>query len=149
MTGIVIALALLGAPMFAVFGALAMIAAQGNTTIGASGAVMGLVVAYGVLFADRQLSLLFPPITLKAKWLCVGWVAIDLIYFLKGPASGVAYFAHFGGALTGFLMVHLGRASFSPTLSVIDRWKRHRARRHLRLIEKRDREFDKQGPTLH
>lgn len=79
-----------------------------NTTglaIGASGAVMGVMVAFAYLFPNTPLYMMFFPFPIKAKWLILGLVAIDLFGGLGVYSSGIAHFAHLGGALTGFIIV--------------------------------------------
>ncbi|MBT8234310.1 MAG: rhomboid family intramembrane serine protease [Saprospiraceae bacterium] len=73
--------------------------------LGASGAVMGVTIAYAVLFPNHKLLLLIPPIPIKAKYLALAYVAYDLYSGLSGADNGVANWAHLGGALTGFLLV--------------------------------------------
>ena len=74
--------------------------------VGASGAVMGVLVAFAYLFPNTELFILFIPFPIKAKWAAIGYVAIDLF---SGVASfsgdKIAHFAHLGGALTGFILV--------------------------------------------
>ena len=74
--------------------------------VGASGAVMGVIVAFGYLFPNTELMIIPIPIPIKAKWLVMIYIAIDLFGGL-GQISGdnIAHFAHLGGALTGFLIV--------------------------------------------
>ena len=72
--------------------------------VGASGAVMGILVAFAVLFPNIRLMLLFPPIPVKAKYLAMAYVAIDLFSGISGYDNGIANWAHLGGALTGFLL---------------------------------------------
>ena len=73
--------------------------------IGASGAVMGVMVAFAYLFPNTPLYMIFFPFPIKAKWLILGMVAIDLFGGLGVYFSGIAHFAHLGGALTGFIIV--------------------------------------------
>jgi len=74
--------------------------------VGASGAVMGVFVAFGYLFPNTELYLMFIPIPIKAKWAMIGLVAIDLFGgFAQISGDNIAHFAHLGGALTGFLLV--------------------------------------------
>jgi membrane associated rhomboid family serine protease len=72
--------------------------------VGASGAVMGILIAFAVLYPNVQLMLLIPPIPIKAKYLAMVYVAIDLFSGISGFSYGVANWAHLGGALTGFLL---------------------------------------------
>ncbi|HUR65752.1 MAG TPA: rhomboid family intramembrane serine protease [Chitinophagaceae bacterium] len=74
--------------------------------VGASGAVMGVFVAFGYLFPNTELMIIPIPIPIKAKWLVLVYILLDLFGGF-GSVSGdnVAHFAHLGGALTGFLIV--------------------------------------------
>lgn len=74
--------------------------------VGASGAIMGIFVAFGYLFPNTELYLMFIPIPVKAKWAVLIFVGIDLfggVSSIRG--DNIAHFAHLGGALVGFLMV--------------------------------------------
>lgn len=73
--------------------------------LGASGAIYGVLVAFAMLFPNTRLMLLFPPIPIKAKYLVIALIAFDLAFGLSGRQTGVAHFAHLGGALFGFLML--------------------------------------------
>jgi len=74
--------------------------------IGASGAVFGLLAAFGYLFPNTELMLLFPPIPIKAKYFVTGYAALELyLGFANNPTDNVAHFAHIGGALIGIIMV--------------------------------------------
>ncbi len=74
--------------------------------VGASGAVFGILLAFGVLFPDVELMLLFPPIPLKARWLVFGYGAIELFSAMRGsPGDNVAHFAHLGGMITGYALL--------------------------------------------
>lgn len=74
--------------------------------IGASGAVFGLLAAFGYLFPNTQLMLLFPPIPIKAKYFVIGYAALELyLGMANNVGDNVAHFAHLGGALVGILLV--------------------------------------------
>ena len=73
--------------------------------VGASGAIYGVVIAFATLFPNTKLMLLFPPIPIKAKYLGAAYIAFDLYNGFMGSNTGIAHFAHLGGALTGFLLV--------------------------------------------
>jgi membrane associated rhomboid family serine protease len=74
-------------------------------TVGASGAVFGILLGFGMLFPNTQLMLLFPPIPIKAKYFVMGYGAIELILGISQPGSNVAHFAHLGGMLFGYFMI--------------------------------------------
>jgi len=73
--------------------------------LGASGAVFGLLAGFGVLYANTTLQLLIPPIPMKAKYFVLIYGAIELFLGFSGWDTGVAHFAHIGGAITGFLIM--------------------------------------------
>ena len=74
--------------------------------LGASGAVFGLLAAFGYLFPNTELMLLFPPIPIKAKFFVIGYAALELyLGFANNPSDNVAHFAHLGGALVGIIIV--------------------------------------------
>ncbi|HET7897131.1 MAG TPA: rhomboid family intramembrane serine protease, partial [Flavisolibacter sp.] len=76
--------------------------------VGASGAIMGVLVAFGYLFPNTELFILFIPFPIKAKWAVIGYVAIDLFGGIANfSGDNIAHFAHLGGALTGFILVLL------------------------------------------
>lgn len=74
-------------------------------TVGASGAVFGVLLGFGMLFPNTQLMLLFPPIPIKAKYFVIGYGALELILGLSMPGSNVAHFAHLGGMIFGFMLI--------------------------------------------
>ncbi len=74
-------------------------------TVGASGAIYGLLIAFAMLNPDAVLTLIFPPIPLKAKWWVIIFAAIELLTGMTGTVGGVAHFAHLGGMLFGFLLI--------------------------------------------
>lgn len=79
-----------------------------TTTVGASGAVFGILLAFGMLFPNTELMLLFPPIPIKAKWFVMGYGALELYMgFANNPNDNVAHFAHLGGMLFGFILIKI------------------------------------------
>ena len=74
-------------------------------TIGASGGVFGLLLAFGLTFPNERLLLLFPPVALQAKWIVLIYGIIELWAGVTGTEAGVAHFAHLGGMLFGFLLL--------------------------------------------
>lgn len=74
-------------------------------TIGASGAVFGILLAFGWIFPNMPLYLMFIPIPIKAKWMVIGYGLIELLFGINGIMSSVAHFAHLGGMIFGFLIL--------------------------------------------
>ena len=73
--------------------------------VGASGAVYGVLVAFAMLYPEARMTLIFPPVTLDAKWMVAIFIGIELITGITGTQGGIAHFAHLGGALFGFLLI--------------------------------------------
>ena len=78
-------------------------------TIGASGGVFGLLLAYGMLFPNQRVMLLFPPIPMKARTLVIVYGLFELMVGVTGLQPGVAHFAHLGGMLFGWLLIRYWR----------------------------------------
>lgn len=74
-------------------------------TVGASGAIYGLLIAYAMLFPQSKLTLIFPPVTLSAKWMVIVFVVIEIMTSLGPLDDGVAHLAHLGGMLFGWLLI--------------------------------------------
>ena len=74
-------------------------------TVGASGAIYGLLLAYGMLFPNNVMQLIFPPVALKAKWFVLIFGALELLLWLSGRGGNVAHFAHLGGMIFGFFLI--------------------------------------------
>jgi membrane associated rhomboid family serine protease len=81
------------------------ISGTGAPTVGASGAVFGILIAFGMMFPDRYIILLIPPIPIKAKYFVAIFGAIELFSGIMRPDSGIAHFAHLGGMVIGFLLI--------------------------------------------
>jgi len=77
----------------------------GYPTIGASGGVFGILLAFGMTFPNRMILLLIPPIPMKAKYLVVLAGLMELFIGVSGRSPGIANFAHLGGMLFGFLLL--------------------------------------------
>lgn len=73
--------------------------------LGASGAVFGVMAAFAYLFPNQIISLMFPPISLKAKYFVPIIAGLELFYGVQGYSTGVAHFAHLGGALVGLIII--------------------------------------------
>ena len=83
-------------------------------TVGASGGVFGLLLAYGLYFPNNRVMLLFPPIPLSARVFVLIYAALELVMGVTGAQSGVAHFAHLGGMVGGFIMLRYWRGG-GPT----------------------------------
>ncbi|MEO7325831.1 MAG: rhomboid family intramembrane serine protease [Dokdonella sp.] len=78
-------------------------------TLGASGGIFGLLLAYGMMYPHSRIMLLFPPIPMPAWLFVTGYGAIELFLGVTGTAAGVAHFAHLGGMAIGFVMIQYWR----------------------------------------
>ena len=78
-------------------------------TVGASGAVYGLLLAFGVLHPNNIIMLMIPPVAIKAKWFVVIYGLMELFFGLSGYQAGVAHFAHLGGMLWGLALLYWWR----------------------------------------
>lgn len=86
--------------------------AQGGSpypTVGASGGIFGLLLAYGMLFPNQRVMLLIPPIPMRARTLVIVYGAIELLLGFSGLQPGVAHFAHLGGMLFGWMLIRYWR----------------------------------------
>lgn len=75
-----------------------------GAALGASGAVYGVLVAFGIMFPNIELMLMFVPVPIKAKFFIPGIIILDLVFGITGTPTGIAHWAHIGGALFGFIM---------------------------------------------
>lgn len=75
-------------------------------TIGASGAIYGVLLAFGMLFPNVPLYIMFIPVPIKAKWMVLGYGVIELLIGMSHASDGVAHFAHLGGMIFGFLIIY-------------------------------------------
>ena len=73
-------------------------------TVGASGAVFGILLAFGMVYPNTQILLLIPPMPIKAKYLVIGYGLLELYLGYGSPNSGVAHFAHVGGMVFGLII---------------------------------------------
>ncbi len=78
-------------------------------TVGASGGLFGLLLAFGMTFPNRTIMPLFPPIPMKARTFVMIFGGLELVFGVTGTQSGVAHFAHLGGMLGGYLMIRYWR----------------------------------------
>src|SRR5262249_17039696 len=113
------------------------------TTIGASGAIYGILAAYGILFPNRIIIFLIFPI--PAKWFVIGLGAIAFISSFSASGSGIAHIAHLGGMLCGLVYLKGGRF-IHDIRYYYDRWHRNRLRRKFDVYyNERHRNEDDQG----
>jgi membrane associated rhomboid family serine protease len=85
--------------------AVGMVQGGGVPTVGASGGVFGILLAYGMAFPNRMMMLIFPPIPMKAKYFVIMLGIFELVIGFSGVNNGVANFAHLGGMLFGFALI--------------------------------------------
>jgi rhomboid-like protein len=107
-------------------------------TLGASGAVMGVLLAYSFTWPERTIQLIFPPIPLKAIWLIP---FLLLIEFTSGP-SNVSHLGHLGGIAVGWIyLLREGQTPGLPTVKTLEhRWRRYKMRRRLRAVHDEDKQ---------
>ena len=74
-------------------------------TVGASGAIYGLLMGYAMLYPDAIMTLIFPPVSMKAKWFVLIFAGIELLTGVTGTGGGIAHFAHLGGLIFGYVLM--------------------------------------------
>ena len=84
-------------------------ALNGMTTVGASGCIYGVLLAFGMTFPEERMFIFPLPIPIKAKWFVCGYIAIELFMALSQQSDGVAHVAHLGGMLFGYLLIKAWR----------------------------------------
>lgn len=96
-------------------------------TIGASGAIYALLVAFAVLFPNRQIMMLFPPIAMQARTMVMIFLGIELFMGVTGSRDGIAHIAHLGGALVGYLYMRRSlKFNFSDFKNQFEQWNARR-----------------------
>ena len=91
-----------------------IVSSQGQNhypTIGASGGVFGVLLAFGMFFPHERLMLIFPPIPIQARTFVIMYGIIELWFGVTGTAQGIAHFAHLGGMLFGFSLIQFWKRS--------------------------------------
>ncbi|MFI5216295.1 MAG: rhomboid family intramembrane serine protease [Candidatus Limnocylindria bacterium] len=110
-----------------------------SITLGASGAIYGVLLAYSLTWPDRTIMLIFPPVAFRAIWLIPGLFVMTL---LMDPGGNVSHVGHLGGVLVGWL--YLRRSGHTDGVITIaqlkHRWRRYRMRQRLRAV--RDDDFE-------
>ena len=129
----------------------------GTETMGASGGIFGLLMAFGILYADQEMFLFPLPFRIKAKYLIGIWVVVAIIAVFEPSQGGVAVFAHLGGLFFGFLWVkfmpsrgvgYVASEQYFGVRNSFYRWKRKRASRKFEVyMRDHDRKvtFDEHG----
>ena len=115
-----------------------LVGAGASPTIGASGAIYGLLLAFGLLFPDAIVFFLVFP--MKAKYLVIIMGALAFFFSIRGGNGNVSNVAHLGGLLVGFLYMRFGIRGFRPTVSLhqrYDQWKLDRAKRKFQVYLKK------------
>ncbi len=87
------------------------LALLGVPMLGASGAIYGVLIAYAMFYPESVLTLIFPPISLKAKWFVLIFAGIELVTGIFGTLDGVAHFAHLGGMIVGWILITVWKRS--------------------------------------
>jgi membrane associated rhomboid family serine protease len=116
-------------------------------TVGCSGAVYGLLLAYGMLFPDRPIFLYFI-IPIKAKWFVAIMGAIEFVSSLSNPGSGVSHVAHLGGMLFGYFYLRGGGLPARLQLQYRD-WRRARLRRKFEVYMRKGERRDDKGRWIN
>ena len=114
-----------------------------TATIGCSGAVFGLLLAYGMLFPERVIYL-YMVIPIKAKWFVVIMGVIELYSSINSPGSPISHFAHLGGMLFGFLFLRGGSLPYRWQLQYHE-WQRAQTRKKFEVYMRDQEKKDKHG----
>jgi membrane associated rhomboid family serine protease len=99
------------------------------TTVGASGAIYGILLGFGMTFPNERILLLIPPIPIKAKYMVIASIVLELILGLEPNGSNVAHFAHLGGMLFGWLIIHYWRRQERKMNSNFASWQEYKPER--------------------
>jgi membrane associated rhomboid family serine protease len=108
-------------------------------TVGASGAIYGVLLAYSLTWPDRVIALIFPPITFRAIWLIPGLFLMTVFF----GGGGISHIGHLGGVLMGWLYLRRKGHAGAQSLSLGHmkyRWKRYRMRQKLRSVQYEEHE---------
>jgi membrane associated rhomboid family serine protease len=116
-------------------------------TIGASGAIYGLLLAYGMLFPDRPILLYFF-IPIKAKWFVAILALIEFVSSFQMPESGISHIAHLGGMLVAFLYLRGRKTPLSLQMRYQD-WRRARLRKKFEVYMRREDHKDSSGRWIN
>ena len=81
------------------------------TTVGASGSIYGILLAFGMTYPEEKMFIIPIPFPIKAKWFVMGYIVIELVMAFESPGDGVAHVAHLGGMLFGFFLIRHWRST--------------------------------------
>jgi rhomboid family protein len=118
-----------------------------TTTIGNSGAVYGILLAFGLLFPDRPIFLWFV-IPVKAKWFVLGMGVVEFVSSFSAPGSGISHIAHLGGMLFGLLYLRGGGFWYRWQLSYQE-WRRARLRKKFEVYMRKREQKDDAGRWIN
>ncbi|HUJ39940.1 MAG TPA: rhomboid family intramembrane serine protease [Candidatus Acidoferrales bacterium] len=120
-------------------------ASANRPTVGASGAIFGILMACGLLFPDRQVWLIPLPVMISMRMFVLIWGAIAFFEMLGGPNSGISDVAHLGGLLVGYLYIRRGSFFYTARNRLTD-WRQRRLRRKFEVYMKEKRNEPPSGP---
>lgn len=107
------------------------------TTVGASGSIYGILLAFGMTYPEERMFIFPLPVPIKAKWFVIGYAGIELVLALNNPGDGVAHIAHLGGMLFGFFLIRHWRRVAKSQSSNFRGWDNYSGGN-----------YDKGGPTI-
>ena len=116
-----------------------------GVTIGASGAIYGVLMACAMLFPDRQVWLIPLPITISMRMFVLIWGAIEFFTSMQGASSGISHIAHLGGLLVGYLYLRRGSFFFHARNRLTD-WRQRRLRRKFEVYMREHRDEPPRPP---
>jgi hypothetical protein len=124
---------------------------NGWNTIGASGAVYAILLAFGMTFPNERIMLLIPPIPLKAKWFVMGYAVIELVLAINSTGDHVAHIAHLGGMLFGFFLIRYwnkhpnARFNRNDGMDLFESMKRNYEKRQQQKRQQADMKMERGG----
>lgn len=96
------------------------------TTVGASGSIYGILLAFGMTYPEERMFIFPLPVPIKAKWFVIGYAVIELVMAFESPGDGVAHVAHLGGMLFGFFLIRHWRKAAARQRSTFTGWNTYR-----------------------